>query len=166
MTTGRLPRPNVPFGNRVQVAERQYFEKYGHAADWGSTGKPPSLKYKLTMLLRVLFDLRPAQLHHRPALLNRLQINGKYHPDANDPNFLVYQLASDHDIETRVRGPHGDYSDLAKARKRKRKQRKETMRRAANRPNKKKPRLRKLRGRGFDKTRTRKFSGKVVPRKR
>jgi len=154
MTTGRLPRPNVPFGNRVQVAERQYFEKYGHAADWGSTGKPPSLKYKLTMLLRVLFDLRPAQLHHRPALLNRLQINGKYHPDANDPNFLVYLLASDHDIETRVRGPHGDYSDLAKARKRKRIERKT-----------KRPR-RRLRSRGFDKTQTRKFSGQVVPRKR
>jgi hypothetical protein len=58
---------------------------------------------------------------------------------------LVYLPEDDHDIETRVRGQHGQYSDLALARKRKRAERKRTKpkRRWQSRPW---PKGRKLRG--------------------
>jgi hypothetical protein len=65
------------------------------------------------------------ELHHRPALVNRKKHyypNGdfSYIPGELDPDYLVYLPADEHDIETRVRGPHGQYSDLALRRKRKR----------------------------------------------
>ena len=108
----------------------------------------------LKLLLFELFGLTKAELHHRPALCNRnVDGNGNYDPAANDPEFLIYLPVDDHDIETRVRGLHGQHSDLAIARKRKRIERKT-----------KRPRSR-LRSRGFDKTMTRKFSGEVVPRR-
>jgi hypothetical protein len=104
-------------------------------------------------LLFELFGLVKVELHHRPALMNRLQVDGKYFPDAADPDYLVYLPVDKHDIETRVRGLHGQHSDLAIARKRKRIERKT-----------KRPRS-KLRSRGFDKTLTRKFNREVVPRR-
>jgi len=123
----RLPRPYVPLHVQLAVALGQ---------------------------LRTLLSCDALELHHRPALCNRERDGDDYIPRANDPAYLIFIPAADHDIETRVRGLHGDYSDLAKARKRKRIARKQ-----------KRPRSR-LRSRGFDKTKTRKFSGQVVPRKR
>jgi hypothetical protein len=84
----------------------------------GSTEKRVRLK------LEEFFAGAPVELHHRPALLNRISKNGKYHPDANDPEYLVYLEAGDHDVETRVRGLHGQHSDLGLARKRRRRERK------------------------------------------
>ena len=79
--------------------------------------------------LEEFFCGEPVELHHRPALCNREThpVVG-YVPHANDPDYLVYLPASDHDIETRVRGQHGAHSDLALARKRKRAERKKTKR--------------------------------------
>jgi hypothetical protein len=67
----------------------------------------------------------------------------KYIPPANSPDHLVYLLKDDHDVETRVRGQHGQHSDLALARKRKRKERK------AKRRKHKWPGGRKLQSRKF-----------------
>ena len=126
----RLERPHIPIRIRIKVAERQVaarspqdpLQRNGASGqDW------------LAALLFILFgwESQNAELHHRPALLNRTRrilLSGKvvYDPPANDPDHLVYLLAHDHDIETRIHGLHGQYSDLALARKRKRAERKAT----------------------------------------
>jgi hypothetical protein len=150
----KLPRPYVPLRVRVAVAERQFFEIHKRQPSMAfMKTRILSQRVKLEWLLVTMFGSKLIELHHRPALLNRSYVNGKYHPDANDPAFLVYLPADDHAVETRVRGQHGDYSDLAKRRKAKRIAQKT-----------KRPRSR-LRSRGFDKTRTRHFDGTVTPRK-
>jgi hypothetical protein len=121
----RLPRPYIPLKIKIQVAERQASE----SVLWRDAIMPLGIKWtlrqRLTSALTFLFGSLPVELHHRPALCNRpCSGAGVYEPDANDPDYLVYVPKDEHDIETRVRGQHGDYSDLAKARKRKRKERK------------------------------------------
>ncbi len=128
-----LPRPHIPLAVRVQVAGRQLRERgesldrsilygLGLLMDDGSAGDPTlSAARKLQRLLSALFGDKKAELHHRPALINRRRKrNGDYDPPANDPGFLVYLLEDDHDIETRIRGQHGQHSDLGLARKAKR----------------------------------------------
>jgi hypothetical protein len=135
----RLLRPRIPIAIRRQVAARQGLE----------------LNHRGTV--------NGYQLHHDPALCNRdiVEVDAKealraiaegerhptwfyfdrmlrYEPDANDPNHLVYMPIDDHDIRTRVRGAHGQHSDLALRRKRKRAERK------AKRPKRKWPK-RKMR---------------------
>lgn len=124
----RLPRPYIPLAVRVQVAERQLknIEYYD----------PPQkpLSARLRKLLAVIGELwrlnlgyvpKKMELHHRPALVNRRRKrNGDYDPPATHPDYLVYLPADEHDIETRVRGLHGQHSDLGLARKRKRAERK------------------------------------------
>jgi len=108
----RLPRPYIPLAVRVQVAERQVGFSQVDGADKRS---------RLAGILLILFGGKKAELHHRPALVNRRRKrNGDYDPPANDPNFLVYLADDDHDIETRVRGQHGQHSDLGMVRKNKR----------------------------------------------
>ena len=147
----RLHRPFIPLSVRVQVAERQFDktvaaigaidpEKNEHERDmlvfrdfvdrehWR---RGTSLDKQLWTLLRFLFGEQRVELHHQPALCNRMRrtkLSGEvaYSPDANDPNHLIYLVKQDHDIETRVRGQHGQHSDLAIARKRKHKERKKT----------------------------------------
>ena len=119
----RLPRPHIPLSVREQVIDRQMRD--------AGIAEPKFTKYhgstatRIAVKITALFGENKVELHHRPALVNRLRKrSGKYLPDANDPNFLVYLPAYEHDIETRVRGQHGQYSDLALVRKRKRKERK------------------------------------------
>ena len=125
----KLPRPYTPLSVCLQVVDRQLAERGLQVA--GGIG---SLSDNLKFALNVLFGHGvKVELHHRPALLNRISKNGRYYPDANDPDYLVYLPVDEHDIETRVRGQHGQHSDLALARKRKRKERK------AKRPKRKWP---------------------------
>jgi hypothetical protein len=125
----RLPRPNIPLAVRVKVAERQLREVHPLAASilYG-LDEPMPLGRRLQRLLVAIFGKAKIELHHRPALVNRRRYvrSGKvfYDPPANDPNHLVYLPEDDHDIETRVRGLHGQHSDLGLVRKRKRKERK------------------------------------------
>lgn len=118
----QLHRPYIPMKVRAKVLMRQALEH----------GRPHAVVdiLPLTMtagrivafLLQNLFPGQKAELHHRPALVNR-QWNRRrkdYIPPANDPNFLVYLAEEDHDIETRVRGQGAELSDLGKARKEKR----------------------------------------------
>lgn len=159
----RLPRPYIPYRLRVQVAEREFKKRFGTFPGDNimfGTGRTP-LKVRLQRVLLTTFGDVKVHLDHDPALCNRKQfVSGPdgefiiYEPAANDPDYLFYRIAEDHVTKTRVRGDHGQHSDLALARKRKRAEHK-----------KKRPRSR-LRGRGFDKSRTRKFSGQVVPRER
>lgn len=110
----RLPRPYIPVSVRVQVAERQLIER-GMFTFVG----PASMRLRFS--LKSLFNDKKAELHHRPALVNRrLKRNGDYDPPANDPAYLVYLADDDHDIETRVRGLHGQHSDFGLRRKNRR----------------------------------------------
>ncbi len=129
----RLYRPYIPLAVRVQVAERQMRERglwyRNQLSDWALW--PNGVR--LAAALKILFGDRKFALDHDPALMNRKQrrvtklIRGKlrtitiYSPPANDPRYLIYRAASDHDIKTRVRGDGAQLSDLAIARKRKRK---------------------------------------------
>jgi hypothetical protein len=119
----RLPRPHIPLAVRVHVAERQCRERgiSPLSPTEGVAAKPRRLSDRLSYNLRQLFGDRKAELHHRPALVNRRRRrNGDYDPPANDPAHLVYLVDADHDVETRVRGQHGAHSDLGMARKNKR----------------------------------------------
>lgn len=111
-----LVRPYIPIAVRVKVAERQLLEREMLCF-------VGSLSTRLKFSLQSLFwnAKETAELHHRPALVNRQRKrNGDYEPPANDPDYLVYIAEDDHDIETRVRGLHGQHSDLGMARKNKR----------------------------------------------
>ena len=115
----RLPRPYIPLLVRVQVALRQVAAECEPVPRFGRRDG----EY-LSALLWILFEDQKCELHHQPSLLNRQRIGNDYDPPANDPEHLVYLLAEDHVVETRVRGLHGQHSDLALARKRKRQERK------------------------------------------
>lgn len=126
----RLPRPYIPWSVREQVVDRQMEE----AGMWPSFAAETarSCERRVRLKLEELFG-RPVDLHHRPALINRERSTVfktgalAYIPDANNPNYLIYLFAGageEHDVETRVRGQHGQHSDLALVRKRRRKERK------------------------------------------
>ena len=127
----RLYRPHIPWSVREQVIDRQ-MAAAGFlccmVAQYAS-----SAERRVRWKLKEFCAGRAVELHHRPALCNRtrstIYTTGPlaYIPAANDPDYLVYLLAGageEHDIETRVRGQHGQLSDHGVARKRKRKERK------------------------------------------
>jgi hypothetical protein len=125
-----LTRPYIPLWVREVVIDRQAREV---GLMWSAAARHSgSATRRLKFKLEEFFAGSLHELHHRPALVNRDRVSepdGKisYYPDANDPDHLIYLVAGageEHDVETRVRGQHGDYSDLAKARKRKRAERK------------------------------------------
>ncbi len=127
-----MKRPYIPLRVREQVLDLQMWEA-GFVPSWAAQ-QGNNAATRLRMKLEEFFGCVPVELHHRPALVNRRHFGEtRYVPDANDPDYLVYLPADDHDIETRVRGHHGQHSDLALARKRKRKERK------ARRPKRKWP---------------------------
>ncbi len=150
-------RPSIPLRVRLLVIERQLL-KVGIAPlspYYGFPAKKRKLSDRLAFNLHELFGKRKVELHHRHALVNRRKCNGYYDPPANDPFYLVYLSKDDHDIETRVRGQHGQYSDLGLARKRKRMD--ENRGRRKRKPKVKIPqrvdpwaKSRKLRGRSHD----------------
>lgn len=101
-----------------------------------------SAKVRVQYLIEDLFGGgTKVELHHRPGLLNRRRKpNGDYDPPANDPNYLIYLLEDEHDIETRVRGIGAQLSDLGQARKRKRMERnRDKKRRKAKIPQRARP---------------------------
>lgn len=118
----KLPRPYIPLSVRERVIDEQMAEAKLQPTWAARTAK--SISKRVRFKLEEFFGNRPVELHHRPALVNRQRDGDDYIPRANDPDYLIYLPADDHDIETRVRGQHGQYSDLAMARKRKRRERK------------------------------------------
>lgn len=107
----RLLRPYIPLDVRCQVAARQCEEKHGA----GSHMRPSRRSARLWLcdILILIFGDKKVELHHRPALENRPfnKRTGKYKPEANDPDFLVYLEKHDHHIETHVRGICAQRSD-------------------------------------------------------
>jgi hypothetical protein len=92
----KRPRPHIPLSVRVHVAERQadkHSEAWAHylAIPWQNLGD--RLQFLLTNLLP-----KGAQLDHDPALIVRPfdHKTGKYLPEANDPDFLIYRGPRDH----------------------------------------------------------------------
>ena len=123
----RLPRPHISDRIRLKVAMRQL----GYSPQIIVSDTKGALKHRA--LAAFLFgelgylanqlgcSIDQLELHHRPSLVNRRRKrNGDYDPPANDPAYLVYLADDDHDIETRVRGQHGQHSDLGMVRKNKR----------------------------------------------
>lgn len=153
----RLPRPYIPLEVRCRAALRQInalnigfrydIEKKIISAHHlaGGEGHGKLLK-NLLWHISLAHHCAASDLHldHDPALCNR-RLNkrtGRYTPDANDPDHLVYRTKDDHGIKTRVRGENGQYSDLALMKRERRRLRKEKPRRAW-------PTGRKMQSRGF-----------------
>lgn len=108
-----ISRPYIPMSVRVAVAERQVRAKgsllwalYRSANEISEKqGQPWSLTRKLRILLGDLFPYGDYQLDHDPALILRPFKRGKYTPDANDPNHLVYRTKASHLQKTIGRKP-------------------------------------------------------------
>ena len=119
----KLPRPYIPLAVRASVARRQFHEKFPHPLGLKRVlADTYPAKRRLGIWLRGLFHDEPYHLDHDPALCNR-EFNsrtGKYIPDANDPDFLIYRATTDHNLKTRVHGDGAQLSDLALRRKFKR----------------------------------------------
>lgn len=112
----KLYRPRIPFDVRCIVAARQCAQR---SIDISEVVNEPAAR-RLRHLLILLFANRKRDLHHRPALENRVKrkavivVRGVprtimlYTPDANDPDHLIYLESSaennEHYIETHVRG--------------------------------------------------------------
>lgn len=143
----RLYRPHIPLDVRAQVAERQMqqfpsLRAGAHmAVDWRGFAAR-RLKSALTILARGFgCEIKDLRLDHDPPLGARQKRGeGKatvYTPDANDPNHLAYrphgaEFAGSHDVKTRIRGDHGQYSDIQLIKRERRRQKK-----ADGRPKKK-----------------------------
>lgn len=129
----RLYRPHIPLETRVRVALRQLGEIW--VDDW-IEAKRDSGKSFGAMLDELLDELRAVlhaeklHLDHDPPLAARQRVpytgGTSYIPDANDPEHLIYREAVAHGIKTRVRGEHGQYSDLALIKREKRRLNKNT----------------------------------------
>lgn len=114
-------RRYIPLAVRVQVAERQLMVRGCPIPAYILYVTP--LRERLRQMLRLLFGDKPAELHHRPALVNRPLNRRKTDtvPPANDPDYLVYLLKDEeHRIETFVRGVGAQRSDVSQRRYNKR----------------------------------------------
>ncbi len=102
----KRPRPYIPLSVRIQVAERQFLERFPTIHSWALAVLRADTRtvYYLNWLLS---HFEAPQLDHDPALVLR-KFNprtGKYTPEANDPEFLVYREKADHLQKTTGRAP-------------------------------------------------------------
>jgi hypothetical protein len=128
----RLFRPTIPVAVKYQVVLRQLGEFFiedvlmAHRfipRDHRNRSHGRLLSEKLAALAELLkCNISELRLDHDPPLGARQRKGeGKrtvYKPDANDPEYLRYrphgaQHAGSHDVKTRIRGDHGQYSDVA-----------------------------------------------------
>ena len=99
-------RPHIPLSVRVAVAERMvmwsdnqtYWQLYQSRKLLVSPANPWPLKDRLESLLYHIFADEKAHLDHSPALILRPfnAATGKYVPDANDPDYLIYRTVAEH----------------------------------------------------------------------
>ena len=135
-----LYRPHIPLKVRCHVAERQLaayptIQCLHLVVDWDQTTDRARLESALTLLARAIgCEIKDLRLDHEPALALRPQERrglGKktyYLPDANDPEYLAYrphgaQFDGSHDVKTRLRGDHGQFSDIALIKRQRRRER-------------------------------------------
>jgi hypothetical protein len=111
----KRPRPYIPLAVRVDVAERLFtlmladfkVPRANGALYQQALRSRATLSRRLRLLLTAIFSLREVQLDHDPALILR-EFNprtGKYTPDANDPDHLVYRAKDEHQQKTTGRKP-------------------------------------------------------------
>jgi hypothetical protein len=134
----RLYRPHIPLTIRCEVISRQLFEM---GRPYGFVGSPLPAGHRLKVMLDYFArvtgcDVKDLRLDHDPPLALRpkerrgLGRRTYYVPDANDPKYLKYrphgaQFDGSHDVKTRIRGEHGQYSDIALIKRERRRQRRE-----------------------------------------
>lgn len=166
----RLYRPHIPLSVRLTVVLRQLefipaIVKSAVNAAIKDRRVGEMLHERLGQLAMNLgCERKDLRLDHDPPLAARPSYRrglGKkryYIPAANDPDHLVYrphgaEFEGSHLIKTLVRGDHGQFPDRV------------LIKRERKRHEKKKPKPKmKIRSRGFDKTRTKGFDGKVRKR--
>jgi hypothetical protein len=106
-----MKRPHIPLSVKVAVAERMLRDN-AQKGMWNdvlfeqlydsrkleiSPQNPWPLKDRIDALLHHLFGDDPRHLDHDPALALRMRLpDGRYSPEANDPEFLVYRRERDH----------------------------------------------------------------------
>lgn len=144
----RLYRPPIPLEVKLRVALRQL--------DFGSAIEDILRMHRRgygKLLAKVLDDLakrlncsvEDLRLDHDPALgLRPKERRGLskrifYTPDANDPAHLNYrphgaQFDGSHDVKTRIRGEHGQFSDVVLIKRQRRRERREMLVEAAGKP--------------------------------
>lgn len=128
----RLYRPHIPILVQLEVAERQLGGPPGTGVIAGmlygdlDIEKDFSAKKWLAVFLGCVASdfgctVKDLRLDHDPPLgARKRRGEGKktvYTPAANDPDHLFYrphgpQFTGSHDVKTRIRGDHGQYSDL------------------------------------------------------
>lgn len=118
----KLKRPGIPISVKCDVAARQVQAQYGLGVVLAACLIKNKSK-QLEFMLAALFGEEQPHLDHDPPLALRFfnEKTGEYTPAANDPAHLTYRSKSDHDTKTRIRGDHGQFSDLALIRREKRK---------------------------------------------
>lgn len=143
----RLARPYVPVHVRLEVIARQLQAEHKLMAVLTVSALTMKNTDRLDYLLKAMFGDEKVHLDHDPSLVLRYydEATGKYTPDANDPQHLVYRTMTDHKIKTFVRGDGAQFSDAAK---RRRKIKQERMEKEPPRPSRW-PLGRKLRSRPF-----------------
>jgi hypothetical protein len=142
----RLKRPFVPIAVRLDVIARQLQRDGKLMAVLTVSALTMKNSDRLAYLLKAMFGDEPVHLDHDPSLVLRHydDATGKYTPDANDPEFLVYRTAEQHHEKTFLRNG-ADFSDAAKRRRKIKQERKEN---EPSRPSRW-PTGRKLRSRPF-----------------
>jgi hypothetical protein len=133
-----LYRPAIPLEVKLRVVLRQLGEMFPDdviAIAKKNRCLARQLNGSLAMLASNLgCEVKDLRLDHDPALATRPQERrglGKktyYVPDANDPEFMKYrphgaQFEGSHDVKTRIRGDHGQFSDIALIKRQRRRER-------------------------------------------
>lgn len=134
----RLYRPNIPTGIKLKVVLRQVGEIFPDQV-LAEAKRDRMMGRQLNGLLKMLAEtlnceVSDLRLDHDPPLgardKSKWSASGKtyYIPDANDPEHLFYrphgaQFEGSHDVKTRIRGDHGQFSDIALIKRQRRRER-------------------------------------------
>lgn len=147
-------RPHIPLSVRVQVTNRQ-----AHVAGiYSLRVEAGPAAWVLASNLRLLFgEGTKVHLDHNPALILRPfnKRTGKYKPDANDPDFLIYRTKHDHHIKTHQRGDGAQFSDTTLRNRERRRDRPKKKAKPIQSQSQWPPKgSRKIRNRGFERAAT------------
>jgi hypothetical protein len=132
----RLYRPSIPVEVKCRVLLLQLGEAWPDAMlnDWRRKHSILLLHLKGKLAALLGCEIADLRLDHDPPLALRPQerrgLGRKiyYTPDANDPEHLIYrphgaQFEGSHDVKTRIRGEHGQFSDIALIKRQRRRER-------------------------------------------
>ncbi len=94
----KRPRPYIRLSIRTQVAERQFREGFPTISPSSMVIMRETMRPSMYLWWLLHNRFESPQLDHDPALCLREfnERTGKYTPDANDPEYLVYREKADH----------------------------------------------------------------------